>query len=1082
MAAGPLSPDSTAADATATAAAAVTCSPSSPPRKQQSAYSKLASPEENKLPPSSNPQPDSLPADTNWAGDYTTPSLQRPRQVSAPHPYYRPSCSSATAINTATSFSSSSSCSPTAVHRSDLLPRCAAKSNPQLAAVPAAAAGVNHSNQHSDNWSYADASTATTQSSRLCSINPSNGGDEAGDRGFGVESSTSQSSAMASAAEPQAESAPPAADRPHPPVDATQHRQYQVDSFVRVMPKPSGHYDNHHQVPTHHRETDPVFQPDQECPGHGQSRGIYPGGANNYSASDIFNDNTLVDAIVQPAPGDRNGPVPAITADGSAMPHYHHNNGGGVRHPYDTPAAATPVSAAAESNHQETGVLFEDDWLYDDPYHHQNTNHHSRPDLAGRVAPLSGQYHLNNHYPYNQPSRHIRDPQYQNSPPHQAYQHHDDHRLPARKLSSAQQQQQRSQHLHQHGHPPIIDLGTSPSRYQNSSTRASPPPPPPYALRPRSMSSHYHGSLSAASSHNGADFAPAPHYFKQHYHRGPLSDSEFSDHGNSSSTIKGSPAYPGHYTYPQPTFAENGNAGPAPTTLNVAQNPPPPHPSMTPAFQRFVSQPPLPSSPLFRHLSRPLDRAAVVQEQEQQQIHPHYNPTPYMMSPLPAPHLPSRPQQQQQRQQQQGQRRQIPPERPHVDTSITAPRPGYSAHHVPGGGGGNEFGALLSSSSSSSRALPTPVSLSSAGGGTIDRAAGGGNVAGGWAALASNGHSYAGVRRQEHDGEHGGHGGSAAENGVGGGTAASSREHPQRLQPSPHAPHIAQYGRPLPPPPPSLPHPIPPSPISATSNYGGGAATASVCTPTLATAVVAGHIATSATPQSPQGKYSINNNGNNTTTDDTYHAQNADINVSNPTPPRRERRFACTECPKRFLRRQDLSRHAATHLNGFKPFRCAHCGTGFTRQDALHRHGKAKRCVNNGAAAAAAVVEEMLMMAMPVLDTPPPPATTTTAAANGGGDQPRRRSHMPPFRIEGGQQSHHHEQTIEQQQQQHHNDQQQQQHQIQSHQRHHQYHHHHQPQVQHETQHQRQHPHQHGARLSPHHNPGERYPSVDRLL
>ncbi|KAI8904240.1 hypothetical protein DFJ77DRAFT_422952, partial [Powellomyces hirtus] len=54
--------------------------------------------------------------------------------------------------------------------------------------------------------------------------------------------------------------------------------------------------------------------------------------------------------------------------------------------------------------------------------------------------------------------------------------------------------------------------------------------------------------------------------------------------------------------------------------------------------------------------------------------------------------------------------------------------------------------------------------------------------------------------------------------------------------------------------------------------------------------------------------------------------------------------FACPDCPKRFLRRQDLSRHSATHLNGFKPFRCSHCGTGFTRQDALHRHGKAKRC------------------------------------------------------------------------------------------------------------------------------------------
>ncbi|KAI8827094.1 uncharacterized protein EV422DRAFT_491265 [Fimicolochytrium jonesii] len=60
--------------------------------------------------------------------------------------------------------------------------------------------------------------------------------------------------------------------------------------------------------------------------------------------------------------------------------------------------------------------------------------------------------------------------------------------------------------------------------------------------------------------------------------------------------------------------------------------------------------------------------------------------------------------------------------------------------------------------------------------------------------------------------------------------------------------------------------------------------------------------------------------------------------------PDRERRFECPECAKRFLRRQDLSRHSATHLNGFKPFHCDHCGTGFTRQDALHRHGKAKKC------------------------------------------------------------------------------------------------------------------------------------------
>ncbi|TPX68188.1 hypothetical protein SpCBS45565_g03264 [Spizellomyces sp. 'palustris'] len=65
----------------------------------------------------------------------------------------------------------------------------------------------------------------------------------------------------------------------------------------------------------------------------------------------------------------------------------------------------------------------------------------------------------------------------------------------------------------------------------------------------------------------------------------------------------------------------------------------------------------------------------------------------------------------------------------------------------------------------------------------------------------------------------------------------------------------------------------------------------------------------------------------------------------NEQPPR-ERRFECAQCLKRFLRRQDLNRHSATHLNGFKPFRCDYCGTGFTRQDALHRHGKAKRCLS----------------------------------------------------------------------------------------------------------------------------------------
>ncbi|KAJ1550822.1 hypothetical protein HK096_004810 [Nowakowskiella sp. JEL0078] len=59
------------------------------------------------------------------------------------------------------------------------------------------------------------------------------------------------------------------------------------------------------------------------------------------------------------------------------------------------------------------------------------------------------------------------------------------------------------------------------------------------------------------------------------------------------------------------------------------------------------------------------------------------------------------------------------------------------------------------------------------------------------------------------------------------------------------------------------------------------------------------------------------------------------------------RTFACAVqgCDKAFFRKQDLERHAATHLpDGFKPFVCTDCGTRFTRNDALRRHVKAKRC------------------------------------------------------------------------------------------------------------------------------------------
>ncbi|KAI8803776.1 hypothetical protein BJ742DRAFT_827443 [Cladochytrium replicatum] len=59
------------------------------------------------------------------------------------------------------------------------------------------------------------------------------------------------------------------------------------------------------------------------------------------------------------------------------------------------------------------------------------------------------------------------------------------------------------------------------------------------------------------------------------------------------------------------------------------------------------------------------------------------------------------------------------------------------------------------------------------------------------------------------------------------------------------------------------------------------------------------------------------------------------------------RTFSCEAagCDKMFFRKQDLERHASTHLpKGVKPFECDACGTRFTRADALSRHFRANRC------------------------------------------------------------------------------------------------------------------------------------------
>lgn len=58
-----------------------------------------------------------------------------------------------------------------------------------------------------------------------------------------------------------------------------------------------------------------------------------------------------------------------------------------------------------------------------------------------------------------------------------------------------------------------------------------------------------------------------------------------------------------------------------------------------------------------------------------------------------------------------------------------------------------------------------------------------------------------------------------------------------------------------------------------------------------------------------------------------------------PRQPKRESDevFYCTECGKKFTRKDHLKRHAVTHT-GEKPFSCEFCGGRFTRTDALLQH------------------------------------------------------------------------------------------------------------------------------------------------
>ncbi|ORY26388.1 hypothetical protein BCR33DRAFT_794526 [Rhizoclosmatium globosum] len=58
----------------------------------------------------------------------------------------------------------------------------------------------------------------------------------------------------------------------------------------------------------------------------------------------------------------------------------------------------------------------------------------------------------------------------------------------------------------------------------------------------------------------------------------------------------------------------------------------------------------------------------------------------------------------------------------------------------------------------------------------------------------------------------------------------------------------------------------------------------------------------------------------------------------------RARDFLCTICGNKFLRKQDMQRHAATHVERQHVCQSNGCGFAFARRDALVRHQKSSRC------------------------------------------------------------------------------------------------------------------------------------------
>ncbi|KAJ3145014.1 Metallothionein expression activator [Geranomyces variabilis] len=706
----------------------------------------------------------------------------------------------------------------------------------------------------------------------------------------------------------------------------------------------------------------------------------HPGGSDSYSASDMFDADAPVDAIVQSAEDGRNGGAASVAAahgTGATIPYNQHTysgGDGGARHGCHSPAAA-----AGASNHQQSAALFDDagnDWVFDEQYHHDvSSDHHHRPHPA---TPLTGPHlrpNQNRHYPHNTLSGgQAYDVQYQNpSPHHHSHQHHhDDRAFTGKQCTTAPAtghlQQQQHQSL-QHGHPPNYNLGLSPSQYQ-SSIPAGPPPLPPST--PPLPSSHSQGALSAAPHLAAA----AARYPTHQQHQLPIPNGGYPPDRNisNSSTYNndGSLAYPS-YTYPQPTYANRAGGGPTPPSTLMVSHQQHQRPMPTPQ----LVQPP----PVYPHLQRPSDRAG---QQPQPRLQPpmHNQYPPYMASqictadPLTRVH----PQQQQQNGQQYT-RQQVRPQRPQIDTSITAPQ--HTAQHGGIGGGGE-----------------VPMSAGSNGQGGPSSASALASTA---SSLGSAGMSAYHAAMHSHQNHH-----------AGGGGMASGQEHARRLSQQQPSPHAHAYGHP-----PPLPHPIPPSPISSTTTAKNSTSAATVnIKPTISKSPAPSSRRVAVAAERPHSPPEHNKKN------DYKNDKNSPIST-NTTSPRRERRFVCTECPKRFLRRQDLSRHAATHLNGFKPYRCVHCGTGFTRQDALHRHGKAKRCI--GGVRGGEETGEMTattVAAMDAMDLPALPPLPRLAMSPGGqqqhqhqqSQQQQRHSQLAQFRLAGGQS--HHERLLEQQQQQ----------------------------------------------------------------